>query len=50
MDDDGKVFVPEAASLDWDFEEGSESPAQAGRGFVWICSLPSLDFHGTALT
>jgi hypothetical protein len=40
MDDDGKVFMPEAASLDWGFQAGSESPAQAGRGFVWICSLP----------
>ena len=32
--------MPEAASLDWRFQEGSESPPQAGRGFVWICSLP----------
>jgi phage-related protein len=40
MNDDGQVPTPEAASLDGEFKAGSESPAQAGRGSVWICSLP----------
>lgn len=40
MNDDGQVPLPEAAALDWKFKAGSESPAQAGRGSVWIRSLP----------
>jgi phage-related protein len=40
MNDDGQVPMPEAASLGWKFKAGSESPAQAGRGSVWLCSLP----------